>query len=400
MKHNAHLIEMEGRGALEDAARQAGFRGAIRPGIATLEEIPTVALRLDHLDATRAEAIRSAAITAGLPSILEPDLKASDRQRVLVAGDRSGIAALAAKLQPQDPSLGKQIDRLLEADACREWTWRMRGRELRAGGRPLVMGVINVTPDSFSDGGAYQDTACAVDRGLKMVSAGADLLDVGGESTRPGAARVSIEEECERVLPVIRGLSRQCDVSISIDTSRAAVAREAIQAGARIVNDISGLNFDTEMAAVVAQDHAGLVVMHMQGTPGTMQEAPVYEDIVGEVLMSLRRSLETAEQGGIRPEQVAVDPGIGFGKRLEHNLVLLARLGSFRALGRPILVGVSRKSFLGELTGEPVERRLAASLGAAIGAVERGASIVRVHDAAETVEAIQAYQAVRSGASR
>jgi dihydropteroate synthase len=264
----------------------------------------------------------------------------------------------------------------------------------------MVMGVINVTPDSFSDGGRYLDPGRAVERGLEMIAAGADLLDVGGESTRPGARRIPALEEQERVLPVIRGLARQADVTLSVDTTRAEVARAALDVGARVINDISALAYDPAMAPLAAGTGAGLVLMHMQGSPESMQREPSYDDVVEEVLAFLRGAMERAAGSGVEPEQIVVDPGIGFGKRLEHNLALLRHIGSLHALGRPVLVGASRKSMLGEITGRPVDERLAASTAAAAAAVAAGASLVRVHDVAETVDTVRVLDAVRWGGGR
>jgi dihydropteroate synthase len=257
------------------------------------------------------------------------------------------------------------------------------------------MGIVNVTPDSFSDGGRYLDPERAVEHGLRMAEAGVDLLDVGGESTRPGAVRISPQEELERILPVVRGLARRSETTVSVDTSRAVVAEPALDAGARVINDISALRFDADLGPLVAASGAGLVLMHMQGTPGTMQEAPHYDDVVREVAAELSGAIRRATSRGIDPEQIVIDPGIGFGKTLTHNLTLLHHLTELRALGRPVLVGASRKRFLGEITGREVQDRLAGSLAAAVAAAAAGASLVRVHDAAETVDAMRVLAAIR-----
>jgi dihydropteroate synthase len=314
-----------------------------------------------------------------------------------VPGERPGFAALAAALRGRAAPLAAAIEALLDADARREWTWRLRGRTLPAGRRSLVMGVVNVTADSFSDGGRFLDPDDAVRHGLRLAGEGADLIDVGGESTRPGAERVPEEVERERVVPVVRALARRTDVPVSIDTTRAAVAEAAIEAGARVVNDVSGLAFDPALAEVAARSGAGLILMHMRGRPAEMQDEPRYDDLLAEVIGALRRSLEAALAAGVAADQVALDPGIGFGKRLPHNLALLRHLGALRALGRPLVVGASRKSFLGELTGRPAGERLAGSLAAAAAAIRAGAAVVRVHDVAETVDAVRVADAVRGG---
>ena len=261
------------------------------------------------------------------------------------------------------------------------------------------MGVLNVTPDSFSDGGRHLDPDAAVEHGLAMAEAGADILDVGGESTRPGAPPVDPATQRERVVPVVRRLARAVDVPISVDTWRADVAEASLDVGARMINDISALRLDAGMAGVVARAGAALVLMHCRSTPADMQVSveTAYGDVVREVTEHLAGALRRAVDAGIDPERTVVDPGIGFGKTVGHNLELLARLDELAALGRPVLVGTSRKSFLGALTGRPVERRLAATLASVAAAVLGGASIVRVHDVAEAVDAVRVAEAVRDG---
>ena len=255
------------------------------------------------------------------------------------------------------------------------------------------MGILNVTPDSFSDGGRYDVLDAAVEQGLKMQTEGAAIIDIGGESTRPGAAAVDLQQELDRVLPVIGVLSRELDIPISIDTSKPGVMREAVAAGAGMINDVNALNAAGAMEA--AKDAAVPVcIMHMQGQPRTMQQAPDYQDVVSEVRQYLSDRLAACEAAGIPRRRIIADPGFGFGKTLEHNLNLLAALNSFRELGVPLLVGLSRKSTIGQITGRPLEERLAGSLAAAVMAVERGASIIRVHDVAATVDALKFTLAV------
>jgi dihydropteroate synthase len=261
------------------------------------------------------------------------------------------------------------------------------------------MGILNVTPDSFSDGGLYSDPERAVEHALEMVDAGADIVDVGGESTRPGAEPVSAQEERRRVVPVIRALRRQSDVLISIDTYKAEVAQVAVDAGADIVNDISGLGFDERMPGVVATSGAGLVLMHIKGTPRTMQRNPVYGDVIGEISDYFAGRLGKAEEAGISREQVVLDPGIGFGKQLEHNLEILRRLKEFRRLGRPLLVGPSRKSFIGAILDLPPDQRLEGTAAAVALCVAGGADIVRVHDVPEMTRVVRVADAVVRGLS-
>jgi dihydropteroate synthase len=263
--------------------------------------------------------------------------------------------------------------------------------------RTLIMGIINVTPDSFFDGGRRFEAAAAVADGVAMIASGADILDVGGESTRPGAAPVSEEEEMARVLPVVRGLRARIGAPISIDTYKASVARAALEEGADIVNDISALRFDPGMAALVAAEKVPLILMHMQGTPRTMQQDPQYRDVVREVRDFLAAQLYAALEAGVAQEAVIVDPGIGFGKTVEHNLELLRGLPALAALGQPLLVGASRKTFIGKILGAEPADRLEGSLAAAVAAVLGGANILRVHDVAETVKAARIADALRFG---
>jgi dihydropteroate synthase len=279
--------------------------------------------------------------------------------------------------------------------AHRKLLWQIGNRTLDMTKRPLVMGIVNVTPDSFSDGGQHTTVEAAVAHGLRLVEQGADLLDVGGESTRPGARPLEANEEIDRVLPVIVELARQVAVPISIDTYKAVTAQQCLHAGAVIINDISGLR-DPEMAPLAAHTGAGVIVMHMQGTPETMQLAPGYGNVVAEVRQFFQARLQESLNKGIAVEQVVFDPGIGFGKKTEHNLMLLARLAEFQELGRPVALGVSRKGLLGRLLDRPVHQRLAGSLAVACDAVSRGAAqIVRVHDVEETHDAVTILTAIR-----
>lgn len=276
--------------------------------------------------------------------------------------------------------------------------WRIRGATLPVGKRPIVMGVVNVTPDSFSDGGRFAEPDDAVEHGLRLVDEGADILDVGGESTRPGSDPVQPDEEWRRAGDVIRRLAEATDVPVSIDTRHADVARRALEAGARIVNDVTALA-DPRMADVVRDADAGVVLMHMQGDPKTMQDEPHYEDVVAEVARWLAERASAAESSGVDPGAVAIDPGIGFGKRtgrgIEDNLTLLRNAGRFCELGYPVLVGASRKRFIGNVLGVGVEERLEGSLAAAAVAVYEGAHIVRVHDVRPTRRLVDFVAATR-----
>jgi dihydropteroate synthase len=275
--------------------------------------------------------------------------------------------------------------------------WKIRSREIDLTRRGVVMGIVNVTPDSFSDGGEFLNPDEACSHGLSLVAEGAEILDIGGESTRPGSEGVSAEEETQRVLPVIQALRRATKVPISIDTSKASVARAALEAGADIINDVTGLRGDPEMTALAAESRAGVVVMHMQGTPRTMQSAPTYDDVVAEVGEFFRHSLERAVAFGLDPMSIALDPGIGFGKTPAHNLTLLAGLKSFASLARPLLIGVSRKSLLGHFANSSaMEDRLWPGVALTALCRERGARIFRVHEAKPHVLALRTAEALQA----
>lgn len=257
------------------------------------------------------------------------------------------------------------------------------------------MGVLNVTPDSFSDGGQFLDRDAAVDRAEQMLADGADIIDVGGESTRPGAAEVPLAEEMDRVIPVVEAVSARTGAVVSIDTTKAEVARAACEAGAVIVNDVSALRFDPKMAEVVAEYQAGVVLMHMLGSPRTMQTNPTYADVVAEVRQALLGWAQQAQSAGILRESIALDPGIGFGKTVEHNLSLLRATGDLCSDGYPLLIGASRKSFIGVTLDVPVEQRLYGTGAVVAWSVAQGAAVVRVHDVREMVQVVRMTEAIR-----
>jgi dihydropteroate synthase len=270
-------------------------------------------------------------------------------------------------------------------------------RDAAERGRILVMGIVNVTPDSFSDGGRYDSVEAALAHARRLVAEGADLIDVGGESTRPGSSPVDAEAELERVLPVVDALVAELDVPLSIDTMKAPVMRAAVAHGCAMINDVNGLR-DADALAAAAELDVPVCIMHMQGAPRTMQADPRYDDVVEDLLAFFRERIATCRAAGIRAEHLVLDPGFGFGKTLEHNLALLDRFGRFRTLGLPLLAGISRKSMLGRITGrEAPDERVAASVAAAVLAAERGADVLRVHDVAETVDAVKLIHALRDG---
>jgi dihydropteroate synthase len=266
--------------------------------------------------------------------------------------------------------------------------------------RTAVMGILNVTPDSFYDGGRRVESDQAISDGLAMVEAGADIIDVGGESSRPGASPVSLDDELRRVLPVIRGIRRATDLPISIDTTKAQVARAALAEGADIVNDISALRFDADMVKLVAEKNVPVVLMHMKGTPRTMQLEVRYSDVVAEVREFLAKQIGFAAEQGVKREKIIIDPGIGFGKTLEHNLALLRGLSTLAGLGQPLLFGASRKAFIGRILDVAPDERLEGSLAAAVAAVLAGANMIRAHDVKETCRAVRIADAIRFGVAQ
>ncbi len=275
----------------------------------------------------------------------------------------------------------------------RAGNWQLRTQTLEFGRRPLLMGIVNVTPDSFSDGGKFFDPAAAISRGLQLVAEGADILDIGGESTRPYAEPVTADDELQRVLAALEALAQQTRVPISIDTTKSPVARAASAAGAEIINDITGLMGDPEMIEVALESGAGVCAMHMQGTPQTMQDDPRYENVVADIFQFLAQRRDALAAAGIAPEKICLDPGIGFGKTHQHNLTLMAHCGDFHKLGCPLLVGHSRKGFLAKLLGDKEADRTAATVGAALSLAAQGVQIVRVHNVRPVREALLAFEA-------
>ncbi|TWT38186.1 Dihydropteroate synthase [Posidoniimonas corsicana] len=272
-------------------------------------------------------------------------------------------------------------------------SWRLRSTTLDLSGLPLLMGIVNVTPDSFSDGGRFEETDSAVEHALELAAAGAAILDIGGESTRPYAEVVDAGEELDRVLPVVERLARETSVPLSIDTSKAAVAEAAVAAGAEIINDVTGLEGDSRMLEVARATGAGVCAMHMRGTPQTMQDDPRYDDVVTEILDYLRQRRDSLLDAGIEQERVCLDPGIGFGKTHQHNLRLMAAAEQFHQLGCPLLVGHSRKGFLAHILGDKEADRTAATVGSALALARQGIQVIRVHDVRPVREAVLAFAA-------
>ncbi len=315
----------------------------------------------------------------------------------LLMGSQKQFEKLIQKLDsyPNLQKIGQALKETFQNIFKSHFTLRCRRQTFRLGERTLLMGVLNITPDSFSDGGLFFDKDKAIAHGLKMVEEGADIIDIGGESTRPGSKPLGLKEELRRVLPVIEALSRDAEVPISIDTYKSEVARRAIDAGAEIINDISGLHFDPELARVAAKEHTPIVLMHIRGTPETMQKDVRYDSLFSEIIAYLKKGIRRAESAGVDPEQIVVDPGIGFGKTLEHNLLIIKHLSEFRILGKPILLGTSRKSFIGKILDSHPERRLEGTLSSIAIGVLNGAHIIRSHDVLQAKRAIAVADAIR-----
>ena len=276
---------------------------------------------------------------------------------------------------------------------CRATRWKLRSVEIELPKRPLLMGIVNVTPDSFSDGGRFISTSAAVDQALKLAADGADFLDIGGESTRPYSDPVAEQDELDRVLPVVEAVCSATEVPVSIDTSKSLVAEQAVTAGAQIINDVTGLEGDPGMIDVAIRSQAGVCAMHMQGTPQTMQDNPTYEDVVADILSYLCERRDALINAGIDSMRICLDPGIGFGKTHQHNLTLVARCDEFHQTGCPLLVGHSRKGFLGKVLGDKEADRTAATIGAALTLAARGIQIIRVHDVRPVREALLSFDA-------
>lgn len=324
-----------------------------------------------------------------------------ERSDLLILGTKQHYRSLLRRIGEQEgfelAELARQLADALNGYAAELAAFHCGRYTLSLNLRTHIMGVLNVTPDSFYSGKRYPEAQAAVDAGLRMADEGADIIDVGGESTRPGAGSLDAEEELRRVLPVVKRLVNETNVPISVDTYKAEVATQVLDAGVDLINDISGLSFDHRLAAVAARYKAPIVISHTKGLPKTMQDDPRYADLVGEIVMALRDGCHQAASQGVPAEQMIVDPGIGFGKTTDHNLRLIKNLSSLRVLGKPILIGVSRKSFLGEVLQVLAEERLHGAMAAVALCVQNGANIVRVHDVKETTHVVRVADAVRRG---
>jgi dihydropteroate synthase len=319
------------------------------------------------------------------------------RSDVLLIGTEAHYNKVIPELRRQPFSLSHlscELEQILKNIKRERFILSLGDKQLDLAKKVAIMGILNLTPDSFYDGGRYTQEKKALVRVEEMASHGADLIDVGGESTRPGATKVSTEEELRRIIPIIGKIKKLFEIPVSVDTYKAQIAQEAIEAGADMINDISGLRFDSEMKQVVAKYKVPLVLMHIKGTPRDMQSNPYYDSLLGEITSYLGESILIAKEAGIDEERIVIDPGIGFGKSVRHNLEIINKLSELKSLGRPILIGVSRKSFIGNILNLPLQERLEGSLAATCLAVTQGARIVRTHDVKETRRAIDLTQAI------
>lgn len=356
-------------------------------------------LKVEGIDPRTANLLKQEMLSLGGDAALDKrglDCSTSTTDALLMGTERQ-FQKLSTKLEqyPHLNSIGQSLGEILRNLSRAHYTLRCRKRTFGLGRQTLLMGVLNVTPDSFSDGGLFFDKEKAIAHGLKMVEEGADFIDIGGESTRPGSKPLELDEELRRVIPVIESLAKETDVPISIDTYKSTVARKAIEAGAQIINDISGLHLDPSLSEVAAKEDVPLVLMHIRGNPETMQKDVHYESLFSEIIQYLKDSIQRAESAGVDPEQIIVDPGIGFGKTVEDNLLILKNLKEFKVLGKPLLLGTSRKTFIGKILNAGVTERLEGTLASIVVGVLNGAHIIRCHDVLQTKKAIAIADAVR-----
>lgn len=394
MTYSAHLLDIEN---LSSAERTLLKLGADPAGVkimgpksvfrvVKLKNVPSVAANI-----LKQEILSYGGESANAYGAINHSVEKTD---ILICATLAQFEKLVEKLRQHQfglPDLAKEVQAVLTNYDTSSLLMKIGEKEFRFGERTYIMGILNVTPDSFSDGGKYHSPEEATDAAKKMAAEGADIIDIGGLSSRPGSAEITAEEEISRILPVIEKLSKE-NIVISVDTYRSAVAEAALKAGAHLINDISGLHFDPALARVCAKYHVPLVLMHIQGTPQTMQAQPTYQDLIAEIIEYLAESIRLAEKAGVK--DVIVDPGFGFGKTKEHNLEILKNLRSFRSLGRPLLIGTSRKSTIGEVLNLPVNNRLMGTSATIAVAILNGVDIIRVHDVAEMTETAKMTDAI------
>ncbi len=385
---------------LDEAREELARIGVDKSGIniMALKSIH-LALKISGVDARAANIIKQEMLARGGEAALARgvyDLKSKETD-VILMGTFLQYESFLKKLTDQPfglKSLADEISRILEKTKQTTSTISWKNYTLEFGKRTLIMGVLNVTPDSFADGDRFNSPDKAVSHALQMAEDGADIIDVGGESSRPGAEAVDTEKELERVIPVIERLAEKIKIPISIDTYKSEVAKKAIEAGASMVNDISGLRTDKNMVGLVSEYGVPVIIMHMKGTPRDMQDNPHYKSLIDEISQFLNRRAEFAQNNGIKCEHIIIDPGIGFGKTVDHNLLILKRLAEFKSLGYPVLVGTSRKSFIGQTLDIPVQERLEGTAATVAYSIAQGADIVRVHDVKEMVQVARMTDAI------
>ena len=386
---------------IEDAKRQIAAIGVEPEAVAILgPKAVHLNLIVEGVRPPVAIIIKESMLAAGADAAINRNsiTNTIERADVLVMATRKQLrhAAQNFKMQPFGiAEIGAEMLRVADNLYALPPPWVLPDGTEFSFEHTRIMGILNITPDSFAGDGVGGDLNGAVERAVEIEETGADIIDVGGESTRPGSDPVDEKKELGRVIPVIKAIANRVKIPISIDTRKANIARAAIEAGAMIINDVSGLSSDKEMAGLCAKEKVPVIAMHMKGTPKDMQDNPVYTDAVGEILRYLSERVAACVEAGIEEGQIAIDPGIGFGKRLEDNLDILRRLAEFKSLGRPIVVGASRKMFIGKITGLPVEERLEGSVGAACAAAMNGANIIRCHDVGETAKALKIVDAIK-----
>jgi len=399
---NAFPARLLAIGSRDDAERELARIGVDPRGIAMMSpKSQTRCIHLGRLLCSQANILKQEMLALGGDAAVARGTVACsiDRTDVILIGTEKQLRRLCEKLVSQPfalADLARELTTLLAAVAQGPAPWKTARRTL-ALDRPLIMGILNITPDSFSDGGRFFDPGRAVERALEMEAEGADIIDIGGESSRPGAPQVSADEELRRIAPVIEQLAGRLSTPLSVDTWKGTVAREALGCGAEIINDISGLTFDPLMAQIAADSGAGVVIMHTRGTPDTMQSDTLYHDLLGEIMAALRSSLERAAAAGVERERIAVDPGIGFAKDTAANLEILRRLREFTSFGLPLLVGTSRKSFIGNTLGQATGERMTGTAVTVALAIAHGANILRVHDVRAMREAAAMASAITGG---
>lgn len=400
MPYNIRVLEIFSE---KDAVLQMQKIGVDAKGIELMSpKASSRVLKLENVELKLALILKQEMLSLGGEAALSREtitLKCQTTD-VLLIGSLKHYQRLISKLQDQYFGLAKlavEIEEVLNNFIKDEFKLICGKHQLDLGKRTFIMGILNVTPDSFSDGGQYQEVDKAIERGIAMAQEGADIIDIGGESTRPDANPCSIEEELTRVIPIIKGLSKRIDLPISIDTYKSEVARRALEEGAHLVNDISALSFDTEMAKVVAEYKVPVVLMHILGTPQDMQQNPQYTCVVSEIILYLRERIRKALEAGMEADKIIIDPGIGFGKTVEHNLEILRKLREFKSLGKPILIGTSRKSLIGKVLDLPVEERLEGTAATVAVSILNGANIIRVHDVLAMKRVAKMVDAIKSG---